>query len=341
MRMGLKAAMTAAGVYLVACAPLSAQQMASSTELKPNPTVAMRDFEPPANADYELGRGDQISIDFGGRPEMNSKQTIGPDGRITLPLAGSILIADKTREQAAQTVVASLEPYYSHLSVTVGVDKYTSNQVILLGAVEHPGAMSFDRQPTLLEVISRGGVMGGGRMSNINQTGTYNVGASVSPISAGIPERCAIYRGSDQVLWVDLKQMLDSGNTMADLRLKRDDIVYVPSGAERYVSMLGQVMHPGALQLDDSMTLAKLLSLVGGLTPEAGGNPQIQVISPSTGKTRVIAFQQILSPGKMDLTLHSGDVIFVPKSGFNKAAYVIEKISPLVTMFTAAALFQH
>jgi protein involved in polysaccharide export with SLBB domain len=138
---------------------------ASTGGLQTNPQLAMREFEPAENQEYELGRGDSISIDFAGRPEMSSKQIVGPDGMITLPMAGSIAVADKTRPQAAQAIVAALTPYYEHLNVTVGVDKYTSNQVLLLGAVEHPGVLTFDRPPTLLEAVSRGGALGGARNS--------------------------------------------------------------------------------------------------------------------------------------------------------------------------------
>ena len=312
-------------------------QQGTTPGLQQNPQIALRQFEPAENQEYELGRGDAISIDFAGRPEISSKQIVGPDGMITLPLAGSIAVADKTRAQAAQAIVAALTPYYEHLNVTVGVDKYTSNQVLLLGAVEHPGVLTFDRTPTLLEVVSRGGAIGGARPSGYGANG-YTMQASLQPMTSGVPERCAIYRGADKVIWVELKKLLDSGSALADLRLKRDDIVYVPSSSERYVSVLGQVAHPGALQLDDSMTLAKLLSLSGGFTTEAGKNPQIQIVQPSTGKTRTISFKQILQPGPMDLTLHSGDIVYVPKSGFNNIAYVVEKLSPLVSMFTASAL---
>jgi polysaccharide export outer membrane protein len=102
--------------------------------------------------------------------------------------------------------------------------------------------------------------------------------------------------------------------------------------------VLGQVQHPGALQMDDNMTLAKLVSLAGGFTAEAGKYPQIQVVQPSTGKTRTISFKQILQPGPLDLTLHSGDIVYVPKSGFNNVSYIFDKLSPLVSMFTASAL---
>jgi len=274
------------------------------------------------------------------QPAWLLQQIVGPDGMITLPMAGSIAVADKTRPQAAQAIIAALTPYYQHLNVTVGVDKYTSNHVLLLGAVEHPGVLTFDRPPTLLEAVSRGGAVSGARNPGYGANG-YAMQASLqSPMGSGVPERVAIYRGADKVIWVDLKKLLDSGSALADMRLKRDDIVYVPSSAERYISVLGQVQHPGALQLDDSMTLAKLLSLSGGLTPEAGKNPQIEIVQTSTGKRRTVTLKEILQPSPMDLTLHSGDIVYVPKSGFNNVAYVFDKLSPLVSMFTASALLR-
>jgi polysaccharide export outer membrane protein len=312
-----------------------------SPELKTNPMVALRDFEPSANEEYRLGRGDEISVDFGGRLELNGKHVIGPDGKITLPVAGSILVADKTRQEAADAISAAMNTYYSRLSVTVGVDKYTSNQVLLLGAVEHPGVQTFDRPPTLLEVVTRGGASGNTRNGFTSNGTSYNMEHNLQPAILGVPERCAIYRGSDKVMWVDLKALLDSGSPLADLRLKRDDIVYVPSPAERYISVMGQVLHPGALQLDSTSTLPKLLALAGGLTPEAGKNPNIQIIQTANGKTRLISWKQLLQPTVLDLTLQSGDIIYVPESGFNQAAYVFQKVSPLITLFTGSALISH
>lgn len=322
---------------------MGAQEAGQPPALKPNPAAALRDFEPAAGQQYELGRGDEIAIDVAGRPELSSKQVIGPDGRITLPLAGSMVLADMTRDQAAAVVAQAYSPYYSALHVTVGVDKYTSNQVLLLGAVEHPGVQTFDRPPTLLEVVTRGGALTGGPEDagygnlNRNNSSGGQRGAGIQ----GVPDRVLIYRGSDKMITVDLRQLLESGSPLADLRLKRDDIVYVPSASERVISVLGQVQHPGAFPLEARTTLASLLAVSGGLTDQAGRYPNIQVISPSTNQTRVISFKQVLQPGPLELTLHPGDVVYVPESGFNRAAYAIEKLSPLVTAFTAAALITH
>ena len=311
-----------------------ASQQPDAAQLQVKPLTALRAFEGPANQAYTLGAGDEVSIDFAGRPEMSVKRIVGPDGRITLPPAGSISVADKTREEAANAITLAFSPYYKSLSVSVGVDRYTSNRVLLLGAVEHPGLVTFDAAPTLLEALT----MGGG-ISKSSQTTTIR-GLSGSMASA-VPERCAIYRGSDQVMWVDLKGLIDSGSALADLRLKRGDIVYVPSAAERYVSVLGQVNHPGALQLDNNTTLQKLLAEAGGLAVTAGQNPTIQIVSPATGKNRSIPFNTLLQSNASDLTLRSGDIVFVAESGFNKFAYVVEKLSPLVNIFTTAALISH
>ena len=334
---------------LLLCAlPCLAQQQ-PGPELKLNGDSALRAFEPAANEPYQLGRGDDIHVEVAGRPELNAKYTVGPDGRITLPLAGAVTVDNLTREQAADAIANALSPFYSRLSVNVGVDRYTSNRILLLGSVQRPGFVSFDRPPSLLEVITRGGTSTPGEDSGGAAGSGYTQGSTGGQGGGGvsgaihnypsIPERVAIYRGTEKVMWVDLKGLLDSGSPLADLRLRRDDVVYVPSPSERYISILGQVSHPGALLLQDNSTLPKLIAEAGGITELAGRYPEIQIIQPSTGTTRVVSFKQVLQPGPLDLKLKTGDIIYVPESGFNRATYALQRLSPLVTVFTAAAFF--
>jgi len=302
-----------------------ASQKASEPTLKENPLETLRKFEPAPDAEYQLGRGDEITVNFAGRPEMQAKLIVGPDGRITLPLAGDLMLADLTRAQAAKAIESALANYYTSLSIQVTVTKYTANRVLLLGAVDHPGSFAFDGSPTLLEVLARGGVEAGpnksGSTADVNQ----------------IPERCAIYRGSDQVVWVELRAMIESGNALADLRLRRDDVVYVPSTSERFISVLGEVQHPGAIPLAYNSTLSSILAQAGGITEHAGGNPHIQIVDPASGSSRVFTLKEMLDPVKSrELTLKPGEIVFVPKSGFYRATYVLERLSPLVTLATMA-----
>jgi len=314
-----------------ACCAQQASTPADSGLLT-SPTAALRAFEPEANAPYELGRGDEITIDALGRAELTGKHVIGPDGQVTLPIIGAIKIAGLTREDASRAIEKALSIYYSDVSVSISVDKYTSNQIILMGAVEHPGVLTFDKTPTLLEVISRGGIPAA--------TGAGGQGEAGSQ-SSGVPEECTIYRGSDTMVTVQLAALLDAGSPLANMRLKRDDIVFV-NGRTSYISMLGQVTHPGNLRLQKTSTLSDLLAQAGGPTEKAGRNPSIEIVhQPGTPgpRSQTIAFNTLLKQNSFDVTLRSGDIIYIPESGFNKAAFTFQQISPLVNLFTVGALF--
>jgi polysaccharide export outer membrane protein len=321
----------ACALAFVAGIAAHAQQQSSTPPLQTNPLVTLQAFEPPADQPYELGRGDAISIDVLGRPELSGKHVIGPDGDITLPLIGTLQLAGKTREQAANAIRAALGTFYNDVVVSVSVDTYTSNQILVLGAVEHPGIMTFDKTPTLLEAVSRAGTL-----PEALTTGGSNSGTKPS----GVPDEVMIYRGNDTMVTVQLRALLESGSPLADMRLKRDDVVYV-SGRTSYVSVLGQVTHPGNERLEPASTLSDLLAEAGGPTQLAGRNPTIEIIHRSTAGSahpQIIAFNDMLRHRPNDVSLQTGDIIFVPESGFNGVAYTFDHLAPLVNLFTVGAL---
>jgi polysaccharide biosynthesis/export protein len=314
----------------------------SDPQLKLSPMKLLQKFEPAADEQYALGAGDEISLDFPGHPELGGKRVVGPDGRITLSLVGPISVAEKNRNEVAKLVVDSLAPYYNELTVTVSIDKYSSNRIIVIGSVQHPGVLYFDDTPTLLDVIARSGLLAtaGAGSTNSSAPSVSSVSSASSVVRDGIPERCAIYRGNDQVVWVNLRELLQSGNSMADLRLRRNDIVYVPAQQEVFVSVLGSVMHAGAIPLTSGSTLASVLAQAGGLAEGAAAN--IQVIQPSTGRTVTIPFKALLTlTGGDEVKLQAGDVVYVPQSGFFKTTYVIQRLSAITSIGAIATVATH
>lgn len=300
-------------------------QPGAEPALKPNPLQELRDFEPSGDEEYRLGKGDNITVDFAGRPDMLAKLVIGPDGRITLPLAGDIMLDGLTRAEAAAAIEKALAPYYTNMAVTVTVTLYTANRVVLLGAVDHPGTITFDGTPTLLEALARGGVQAGPNKSG--QT----------PEANEVPDRVAIYRGNDKVIWVELRKLVETGSGMADLRLRRDDVIYVPSEMDRSISVLGEVQHPGPVPLTYNATIASILATAGGFTEHAGSKPHVQLIDPTTGSSRTLSFNDYMNPLKAsENQLKPGEIIFVPQSGFYHATYFLERLNPLVTVATLA-----
>ena len=296
----------------------------------------VRAFEPAPNQEYELGRGDEITVDVFSRPELTSKRVVGPDGRITVPPAGDIEVAGKTRAQASAAVLAALSSYYHDLTVTISVDRYASNHVLLLGAVDRPGIVTFETAPTLLEVIARGASPAASAQAS--STGSVSPGEGSGPIT--VPEICMIYRGPSMIT-VHLRELLRNGDAAANVRLKRDDIVFVP-GEKPYVSVLGSVSHPGVLRLDSASTLPRLIAEAGGFSEKAGKYPKIAIIHPPNGNAvgaiETVSFRDVIDAKLLRLRLRSGDVLYVPESGFNQAADVLQKVSPLISLVTVGAL---
>ena len=319
-----------------ATAPAVQPAMPGATAAQsPLPTLTMRDdkaldsFQPPIDEEYTLGPGDQISLDFPTQPDLNTKTTVGPDGIITLKNTGQVHVDGLTRDGAGAAIQKSLAQYYKDVSVTVSIDKYSSNSVRVIGYVQHPGSYTFDATPTLLDAIGKAGMIS-------PQVTANGVSSNIGP---GIPETCTIYRGNNTAVQVQLEKLLTGGDPHADMRLRRNDIVWVPQPKAQYVSVLGQVGRPGTVPLTSESTLTSILAQSGCCGDNAGFNPKIDIIQPSTGKKFQVSYKELMTvTGQSEYTLHSGDVIIVQMNGLSKFGIIMTKISPVGTMVSLAAI---
>ncbi len=212
----------------------------------------------------------------------------------------------------------------------VGVDVYSSDYVLVMGAVEHPGPMMFDEPPTLLSVISRAGMQSAQTPSAIQ----------AKPV--GVPERVALFCDNHTIAWESFKKLLEGGDPEIRKPLKRNVVIYVPSPNERYVSVIGEVVHPGMVQLQDGSNLIEMLTEAGGiLTDKSGRLPKIQIIHEYDRSVEIVPYEDVLLSKKINLALQTGDIIYVPESKFSRVAVTFEKISPLLGVATIATIIDH
>jgi polysaccharide export outer membrane protein len=275
-------------------------------------------LEAPVDPVFRLGSGDVLSLQVWGRPELSGRHTVGPDGVITVPVAGPLKVGMFTREEAARSVRASLERYYTDPSVQFSVEQYVSNRVTVLGRVQNPGLLSFEHPPTLLEVLAKAG-----SLPVIDKQATLT--------------RCAIFRGRDKVIWVDLKRLLNGGQTSLNLRMRPGDLVYIPDSADTMVYVLGAVHRPGAYRLTPDMSVMDALATAGG--PNEDGQPkEIGIYRPARQAVERIALQSLMDGGRrVNFALEEGDVIFVPKSNLAEFGYFMRQIAPGLSLLTIGA----
>ena len=131
-----------------------------------------------------------MTVTVWGHPELSGKRTIGPDGDIQLPFVGSFKMAGYNADDASSRLSSALREDYVNTAASVTVDSYNGNQVTVLGHVAHQGVLTFPNSPTLLEALA----MAGAAPSKDDQS--------------GMPTRCAIVRGRDRIMWVDLRPLM-------------------------------------------------------------------------------------------------------------------------------------
>lgn len=266
-------------------------------------------FEAPIDPVYRLGAGDQLTIEVWGRPEVSGSHVLGPDGRITMPLVGPVRLADITREEAARDVHDMLTGYYLRPSVVLRVDQYTANRVTVLGRVQNPGAIQFEEQPTLLEALARAG-----SLPVIDKEATLT--------------RAAVFRGREQVAWVDLRQLLNRINPAYNIRLRPGDLIYIPDSSDTMVYVMGEVNRPGAYRLTPDMALLDALAQAGGPT-EDGDPARITLYRPEQQASQATPLQALVTGGTMlNFSLQEGDVIYVEKRGIAKTGYALRQVLP-------------
>ena len=279
---------------------------------------ALAAFEAEAEPVYRLGEGDHISVNVWNRPELSGKHIVGPDGLITMPLLGPMHVNAMTREEAAGNISSGLKPFYTYPQVTLGVDEYQANRITVLGRVLTPGVLKFERPPELLEALARAG-----SLPVLDKQATLT--------------RCAIFRGRDRVIWVDLKHLLNRGDMSYNIRLKPNDLVYIPDSFDTLVYVMGEVGKPGAYRLTPDMSLMDAIAQAGGPSEDAN-EEEISIYRPGQEATQLAPLKSLLTADrKVNYALEEGDVVYVPKKGIAKIGYVLRQLLPGLSIIQLGA----
>jgi polysaccharide biosynthesis/export protein len=298
------------------------QKSVPDDPLSPATTAAIHQFDDGSRDRYTLGAGDQVNVTVWARPELSGSHVVGPDGSIQVPFLGSVHVADMTTDQASVKLSSALSEYYLGAYATITMLSYGSNTVTVLGHVANPGMLTFNDDPTLLEVLAKAGP----------RPATDGKGTEI--------RRCAVFRGKDRVLWIDLRPLYRGEDLALNLKMRRGDYVYVPDAADQLVYVMGQVNKPGAYQLTPNMSFLDALAQAGG--PGDAAQPgKIVFARPRENLQQVIDLKSFLAGnGDGNYALKEGDIIYVPKSGLAKVGYVLQQINPITSsLLVGAAIF--
>lgn len=283
---------------------------------------AIRSFseEVSSDEDYRFGPGDVMDVMVWKRPEISHQGIlVAPDGRISIPKAGVLQINGMSIEELTKLLKDIFSQYYENLDVAVVVREFRNNKAFVLGRVSNPGVVNFPGNGTLLEALALAG--------GLPYTGTKETHLS----------RCAIIRGNDHVIWVDLRSLLDGGNMALNTRIQNNDVIFIPEAEDEMVMVLGEVNKPGPVMIKPGLSLIDAVMQAGGYTREADLD-KVFLVRPSTTKSEVrqIALKQMLRTGhfSQNYLLEQDDVIYVSPHGMSKFNYMLEQLMPSLKVFS-------
>ena len=113
-------------------------------------------------AGYRIQPGDQLSVTVLEDETLNSQLLVTPDGRISVPLAGTVQASGQTVEQVEATITNRLADNFAvepnvFVSVTAVDEIEETYSIYVLGRVGDPGVKEVEIGTTMLQAIALAG----------------------------------------------------------------------------------------------------------------------------------------------------------------------------------------
>ena len=107
--------------------------------------------------EYTLVPGDQLDIVVGSAPELSRTLTVGPDGRVVMPMSPPIMAAGRTFTDLQNALTAELGKQLRDPRVSVTPRAYAPEQIFVGGEVGQPGTYTLSSRIGALEAIFMAG----------------------------------------------------------------------------------------------------------------------------------------------------------------------------------------
>ena len=202
-------------IILIGCLVLTATACGTNYQYA-NRTVNIADLdERPSQivAEYKIGIGDTININVWKNPDLSVTVPVRPDGKISAPLVGDLLVAGFTPEEVSNFIEVRLRKYVRTPNVVVIMTNLGSTQYLsrvrVTGAVVNNVSLNHQQGMTLLDAVLAAG----------------------GPNEFAKPADTRVFRRIDSetvLIPINLESLLKGGNLNENIILKPGDTITVP-----------------------------------------------------------------------------------------------------------------
>ena len=247
-------------------------------------------FAPTDNAqvpsDYRLGIGDELVVQYIGKESDELILEVNRDGQIQLPRLGHLSIAGMLFTEASSLIQDRVSNGLIGVNAVVSMGRLRVINVFMAGEVKVPGAYSVSALTTISQALFQAG--------GISDIGTLR--------------DVQVKRQGKVVASFDVYDLLLSGNSTNDVRLRSGDVVFVPTYTA-LVEVSGEVKRPMLYELTSTETITHALSMAGGLKSNALDSAIILIKRSDDNDLPEVKNIMLQNDDESSLTLSDGDRI--------------------------------
>ncbi|HXC49257.1 MAG TPA: polysaccharide biosynthesis/export family protein [Candidatus Limnocylindrales bacterium] len=167
--------------------------------------------EPVVSPIYRLQPGDRVTIHSQFHDQLSGDATVGPDGQLVVPSVGAFQAVGLTADELGAEITRRAALTYRQPQINVAVKEYTNYRAYIGGEVKKPGYVILKPGVTTIRaVMERGGFTYGARLDSVLHI-AWNA------------------QGGYSAKRLDLRRVLETGDTSQDLALGPNDVIYVPA----------------------------------------------------------------------------------------------------------------
>lgn len=206
--------------------------------------------EPQQTREYYIDVGDVLDISVWQIPDLcKSEVIVRPDGKISFPLIGDMVVEGITITQLSNILTEKLKVYVKAPQVSIMIRRFgeMTNKVSILGEVPTPGVYRFGSPPSITEVIASAG--GFTKYAVIN---------SVMIIRGDVRD----IRKKPDVFKINLVDILKGNKLSNNMFLKSNDIVYIPRSLIGNLNTFMELIQPAVSEYMQTMDIRRFHNIM-------------------------------------------------------------------------------
>ena len=243
----------------------------------------------PVPADYIVGPGDELNVQLYGNQNRSLILIVGRDGIINFPELGPINVGGQRFTVIQSAIEARVTRQMIGVRASVSMGDTRSIRVFVLGDANRPGSYTISGMGTITSALfAAGGVKPIGSLRNIE-----------------------LKRQGTVVRRLDLYDMLIRGDTTDDNKLLPGDVIFIPPVGPT-VGVDGEVRRPAIYEIKNETSVADMVQLAGGLTPEADTS-KATLTRIDEAQHRVVVSVDLSAAAAKAQGVHNGDLLRVTR----------------------------